>query len=246
MLAVLPGAAPVLPSSVVDHTALGYTYDTDPDVPQTEIIDLTIGAPARTDSIGQTGEVDLYRFIVATAGIYIIETAGPTDIVMSLFGPNSETALVTEDDDSGQDRNARIASSLTAGTYFLRVRHFQTAGTGTYGVSVRADAAQQPIPEILVNGPAVQGNIAVANESDMYRFAASFTGLYTIETTGSTDTFLTLFGPNSETTIITQDDDSGPELNSRIVADLSAGSYFLRIRHFSPAGTGSYSISIRR
>jgi tyrosinase len=245
MLPVLPGAAPVLPASVVNHAALGYTYDSDPVVPQAEIIDLTVGAPARADSIVRSGEVDLYRFTVATAGRYIIETEGPTDVVMSLFGPNSQTALVTEDDDSGQDRNARIVSNLSAGTYFVQIRHFQAAGTGTYGISVRADAAQPAIPEIQVNGPPVQGNIEAANESDIYRFAASVTGLYTIETAGITDTFLTLFGPNSQTTLIAQDDDSGPGFNSGIVVDLGAGIYFVRVRHFSSTGTGAYSISVR-
>lgn len=246
MLPVLPGAASVLPASVVNHAALGYTYDSDPVVPEAEIIDITVGAPARGDSLVRPGEVDLYRFTVVSAGMYIIETEGPTDVVMSIFGPNSRTALVTEDDDSGQDTNARIASNLSAGTYFVQIRHFQTAGTGNYGVSVRADAAQPAIAEIQVNGPSVQGNIAASNESDIYRFAASVTGLYTIETEGITDTFLTLFGPDSQTTLITQDDDSGPDLNSRIAVDLLAGIYFARVRHFNSTGTGAYSISVRR
>jgi tyrosinase len=245
MLPVLPGAAGVIPASLVNHTTLGYTYDTDPAAPP-GIIDLTVGAPATANSIGQPGEVDLYRFTLAAAGRYIIETEGPTDVLMSLFGPNSQTTLVTEDDDSGQDRNARIVSNLSAGAYFVRIRHFETTGTGTYGISVRADAAQPTIPEIQVNGPAVQGNIQAANESDLYRFAATVTGLYTIETAGNTDTFLTLFGPNSETAQIAQDDDSGPETNSRINADLAAGIYFARVRHYSPTGTGAYSISVRR
>jgi tyrosinase len=245
MLPVLPGSVGVLPDSLVNHTTLGYTYDTDPGAPA-EIIDLTVGAPAIATSIGQAGEVDTCRFTLATAGRYIIETEGPTDVLMSLFGPNSETALITEDDDSGQDRNARIVSNLSAGTYFVRIRHYETSGTGTYGISVQADAAQPAIPEIQVNGPPVQGDIQAANESDTYRFAATVTGLYTIETAGNTDTFLTLFGPNSETALIAQDDDSGPGANSLLNADLVAGIYFARVRHYSPAGTGAYNISVRR
>jgi tyrosinase len=225
---------------------LGYSYDTDPVGPQPQIIELTIGAPPTQASIGQSGENDMYRFVVPTAGSYTIETQGPTDVVMSLFGPNSQTALVTEDDDSGQDRNARIVSNLTAGTYYVRVRHFNPRSTGNYSISVQATAAQPSIPELQVNGPATQGNIAAANESDLYTFAAGVTGLYTIETAGNTDTFLTLFGPNSQTRLIAQDDDSGPGFNSRIVANLTAGVYFARVRHYRPTGTGPYSISVRR
>ena len=58
---------------------------------------------------------------------------------MKLFGPNSETALIAEDDDSGIDTNARIAADLIAGDYFVQVRHFNRAsGVGTYSILVRA------------------------------------------------------------------------------------------------------------
>jgi tyrosinase len=97
-----------------------------------------------------------------------------------------------------------------------------------------------------VNGPAVQGNIAAANESDVNTIAAGVTGTYTMETAGNTDTFLTLLGPNSQTAFITQDDDSGPGSNSRIVRALMPGAYFLRVRHYSATGTGPYSIFVRR
>lgn len=176
---------PPTPARVLDHTALGYTYDTD--VVVDPPVDLTVGAPPTQAAIGQPGELDWYRFVVPAAGGFTIETQGPTDVFMSLFGPNSQTALVTEDDDTGQDSNARIESNLSAGTYFVRIRHFQTAGTGSYGISVIGAAV--PIPEIPVNGPAVQGNIAAANESDMYTFTAGVTATYTMETAGNTGYF---------------------------------------------------------
>ena len=238
-----PWGGTTTPTSVLDHRRLGYWYDTDV---VDSIIDLTIGADATQASIERAGETDIYRFVVRTAGTYIIETEGPTDVVMSLFGPNSDTALVTEDDDSGGDRNARIASRLSAGTYFVRVRHYQPASIGSYRIAVRSERPQAPLPEIQVNGTAIQGNIEAVNESDIYTFTAETTGLYTIVTSGNTDTFLTLFGPNSQTRLIVTDDDSGPGLNSMIVADLVAGVYFVRVRHFSPAGTGAYRISINR
>jgi hypothetical protein len=54
-----------------------------------------------------------------------------------------------------------------------------------------------------------------------------------------------LFGPNSQTALIAEDDDGGAGLNSRIVADLIPGQYFVQIRHFNTArGTGSYTIGV--
>ncbi len=243
MFPVLPGTPGVVPASVVNHRALDYSYDTEEG---SEMIDLVVGAPPRSDSIGRAGEMDWYSFTLAAAGQYIIETVGPTDVFLSLYGPNDQAALVTEDDDSGQDRNARIVSSLSAGRYFARIRHYATTGTGSYGISVRSGAVPSPVPEIQVNGPSVPGAIQAANESDLYRFAATLAGLYTVETAGNTDTFLTLFGPDSQTRLIAQDDDSGPGFNSRIVADLAVGVYYARVRHYSAQGTGAYGISVRR
>ena len=57
---------------------------------------------------------------------------------MKLFGPNSETALIAEDDDSGIDTNALIVRDLLAGNYFVQVRHYNRAnGMGNYTIKVR-------------------------------------------------------------------------------------------------------------
>jgi tyrosinase len=77
-------------------------------------------------------------------------------------------------------------------------------------------------------------------------FRATEEGVYTIETSGSTDTFLSLFGPDSETTLIAQDDDSGPNLLSRIEIALLAGTYYVRVRHYSSFATGAYGVRVRR
>ena len=100
---------------------------------------LKVNAKQRTKaSIGKVGEEDLFRFTAAADGRYVIDTRGPTDVVMKLFGPNSETALIAEDDDSGVDTNARIAAGLVAGDYFVQVRHYNRAsGKGNYTVAVR-------------------------------------------------------------------------------------------------------------
>jgi hypothetical protein len=73
----------------------------------------------------------------------------------------------------------------------------------------------------------------------MYTFTVMNPGTHTIETAGSTDCFLTLFGPDNPATFITQDDDSGPGTNSRIAVNLASGVYYAQVRHYSPTETGS-------
>ena len=89
-------------------------------------------------SIGQAGEEDLFRFTVTSGGRHVIDTRGPTDVVMKLFGPNSQTSVIAEDDDSGIDTNARIAADLIPGLYYAQVRHYNRAsGVGDYSIRVR-------------------------------------------------------------------------------------------------------------
>ena len=108
----------------------------------------------------------------------------------------------------------------------------------SYALVTRIAGRAQPPQELALNGPEVQGDINPAAESDLYTFRVTTAGTYTIETSGTTDTFLSLFGPNSSTNLIATDDDSGPGTLSLLVQNLNAGQYFVQVRHFSSAGTG--------
>lgn len=121
--------------SATDKEFVGAVYP----IEEKPVTTLTIGGPATEADIGKHGEEDTFTFDVPAAGRYIIETSGPTDVVMALFGPDSETNLVAEDDDSGAWLNARIAAALEAGTYHVRIRHYRPTGTGKYEISVRAE-----------------------------------------------------------------------------------------------------------
>ncbi|MBX7111690.1 MAG: peptidase [Dehalococcoidia bacterium] len=99
---------------------------------------LTIGPGRAEANIGKPGEEDLYRFQVVDPGAYVIDTVGPTDVYLKLFGPNNPTALIDEDDDSGLGLNPSIATQLMPGEYFAQVRHYdRTSGTGKYSIGVR-------------------------------------------------------------------------------------------------------------
>jgi hypothetical protein len=98
---------------------------------------LKVGGAATNASIGGPGEEDLFEFKAEKAARYVIQTTGPTDVFMSLFGPDNPTKLIAQDDDSGRGLNAKIAMLLAPGNYLVQVRHFnQQGGTGSYGVKV--------------------------------------------------------------------------------------------------------------
>ena len=105
--------------------------------PQETAVDLPV-SQATVAAISEAGEEDLYRFVVENAGTFVVQTSGSTDVVMSLFGPDSTTNLVGEDDDGGTGTNARISAALQPGVFYARVRHYNPASRGEYRIQVAA------------------------------------------------------------------------------------------------------------
>lgn len=107
------------------------------------IVELPVNEIVKLESsISIGGEKDKYRFEVKTAGTYKIETEGTLDAYMSLYGPNNDTNLITQDDDSGEGRNSKIVRFLEVGEYFVQIRHYNTtSGIGDYTIYVLREAA---------------------------------------------------------------------------------------------------------
>ncbi len=192
------------------------------------------------------GSQDGYTLNVTTAGRYTVETSGTTDTFLSVFGPNSDTTLVAEDDDGGPGRASSLELDLQPGGYLVQVRHFSSTGRGAYGVSVSSTGGGggSQRPSLTVNGAELQGQISPGSQ-DLYTLNITTAGRYTIDTSGTTDTFLSVFGPNSETTLVGSDDDGGPDRLSLLILDLQVGSYVVQVRHFSPNGTGAYGVAVQ-
>ena len=102
-----------------------------------QAVELGVDAAPTPAKIGEPGEEDLFKFTVTSGGRHTIETDGQTDVVMKLFGPNSQTSLIAEDDDGGVGVNSRIVADIIPGQYFVPIRHFSKArGTGSYSIRV--------------------------------------------------------------------------------------------------------------
>lgn len=101
-------------------------------------VELLVGDTSEIEAeIGTAGEEDLFSFKVTQDGRFTIATGGQTDFVMKLFGPNSQTQLISEDDDGGEGRKSRITANLMAGDYIVQIRHYNTtSGTGNYSIRV--------------------------------------------------------------------------------------------------------------
>ncbi|HYU49415.1 MAG TPA: hypothetical protein VEO91_05730 [Candidatus Limnocylindria bacterium] len=102
---------------------------------------------------------------------------------------------------------------------------------------------KQIIPLTLRGSPA-QGEISTPGEIDWFRFTVRKTRRYVLQTIGTTDTVMSLHGPNTQAALVAADDDSGPGLNARIERNLQPARYFVQIRHFGTTGIGPYQVSL--
>ena len=114
-----------------------------------------------------------------------------------------------------------------------------------------------PIPPVIVE-PTVQaipnlevskfylynGALTTPGEVQTLSFQVPYEARYIIETTGNTDLFMTLLGPNDPKLVLQSDDDSGISSNPQIKRALTPGKYYLQVRHYDKTGTGSFRISI--
>ena len=91
---------------------------------------------------------------------------------------------------------------------------------------------------------ATAADISAAGEEDLYQFEVAKAGAYIIQTSGSTDVVMSLFGPDNPTNKIAENDDGGAGTNARVNVELQPGTYYARIRHYSAQRTGQYRIQV--
>jgi len=101
-------------------------------------------------------------------------------------------------------------------------------------------------PGELAPGERVAADIGSRGEQDKYHFSCSTAGRYTVETHGSTDVVMSLYGPDDATRFLSFDDDGGVSRNAKISRFLAPGTYDVRVRHYSRFKTGRYEIELRQ
>ncbi|QQZ30649.1 CHAP domain-containing protein [Thiothrix subterranea] len=204
------------------------------------------------------GDIDYFRVTTSGAGTLTAYTTGSTDTYGTLYSGNS----LASNDDANGSTNFRIQYNIpAAGTYYVAVRHYSSSQTGSYSLRVDfvGDSIVQPpvvqppsgsgddhgnntgsASSISLNSSA-NGVIESGGDIDYFRVTTSGAGTLTAYTTGSTDTYGTLYSGNS----LASNDDANGSTNFRIQYNIpAAGTYYVAVRHYSSSQTGSYSLRV--
>jgi hypothetical protein len=95
---------------------------------------LVIGAPPQNHNFQAQGDVDWVTLAFQAGNSYMIATdhvGGYADTVITLYRPDGVTVLAENDDVRGNWPSSLLGwKATTSGTYYLKVRHFDTYGYG--------------------------------------------------------------------------------------------------------------------
>lgn len=86
-------------------------------------------------------------------------------------------------------------------------------------------------------------SLSVPGEEDVFTLNIPEVNRYAIQTHGSTDSSITVFGPNDHTKLLAKDNDGGEGSNA-LVTVITPGNYWVHVRHAFPSQTGAYRISV--
>ncbi len=211
--------------------------------------DTSVGGDIETN-----GDVDYFSFNADPGVTYTIETTllSIDDTVLWLYG--SSGSSIEFDDDGGEGRAERIEwTAPSSGVYYAVVGGYDVR-TGTYGLSISAEAAPPQASDDHGNsllgatsisvGATVDGNIETSGDVDYFSFSALLGSIYTIETSAGSleDTVLTLYDSRGST--IDSDDNGGEEYASKIQwRPQSFGTYYATVSG-NGNNTGTYRLSV--
>ena len=198
---------------------------------------------------GDLFQVSLVKGQSYVFGAYSTGTGLP-DPYLLLY--NKTGALLTFDDDSAGNLNARIShTALETATYFLGVFD---AGSGTGRYSVTADTSADDFSwgigttgVVILDGAATSGVINTPGDTDLFKVTLLAGTSYIFDLSGTTgglkDPYLYLY--NSDLIELAYDDDTGGGGNASIGFTVTTtGTYYLGAMDYG-TGIGAYSLSAR-
>ncbi|WP_417580686.1 hypothetical protein [Nitrincola sp.] len=197
--------------------------------------------PADISSWLQKNNANHYVLTIEEGGFYQIDMqSDDMDAFLVLRGP---AGFHTEDDDGGDNLNARIREYLEPGEYQLTASSYSDE-SGLFTLAVISRDAADMERQIQAGALEVDQPVSAwltADKEDVYQVTLAEAGTYQIDMiSNDVDTYLELEGNG----VYLSDDDGGDDLNARIYSYLEAGEYRVIARSFDDDVEGGYQLTL--
>ncbi|MCB4782584.1 MAG: PPC domain-containing protein, partial [Sulfurovum sp.] len=189
---------------------------------------------------------DYFKIQIPAAGTLVINTTGSTDTVGTLLDASGNKIVRNDNANGSLGSNFKISKGVTTGTYYVEVKHYRSVSTGHYTLVSHfiPDHANSETTAISIDlNSTTQDRIEVAGDEDWFKIVIPRRGTLTVSTTGSTDTEGFLYDTHG--TQLVYDNNHGTDNNFRISKFITAGVYYVKVRHHRSVSTGSYSLITR-
>ena len=229
----------------------------EPDNVYTSATVLVDGVPQESHSISPANDVDWFTFTLTGPHTVTLETSGPSgDTRMWLYESDGST-LIEFDDDDGAGAFSMILTSLTTGTYTVKVDEYGNDSVIVdYSILLTLSAPASPDAyepdDAYTNATVITAGVPQNNHSicpmddvDWVTFALTEPQFVVLETSGASgNTRLSLYESDG-TTLIEYDRNSGVGNFSMIAMTLTTGTYTAKIEESgNDAFITNYSISL--
>ena len=169
------------------------------------------------------GDTLTYSATSSNAGVATGSVAGST-VTLTPVGVGTATITVTARDPGGLTATQSIAVTVASGP--SSDDHGNMPATATFiGANSSTD-----------------GTLEQGGDVDYFRFVVSARTTLTVESTGNTDTVGRLEA--SDGSVLASNDDGGSGSNFRIREEVSAGTYYIQVRGYSPDDAGPYTLVV--
>lgn len=207
--------------------------------PQTILLDDRISV-----SITNTGETKRFVFTPTATDFYTIESYNNNgDPCATLYNSNLEE-LESNDDGAG-NKNFRITYHLIAGYEYTIAAGCNYNNVGTYTLRLYATTSSVSRLTTAISTDAEKMvTTSTPLEATYYKFSPAITGEYLFYT-GDAGDDPQLYLYNASYALINSNDDGAGELNSRVVATLSAGQTYYLVATQHATKTGTYDLNVR-
>ncbi len=194
-------------------------------------------------AISPAGDKDVFKIQMPSDGQLIVTTNSDMDTYGTLR--DSNCISIQTDDSGGTGANFQISRWVSAGTYYVEVRHYYSTGTGNYVFHVESDLATDDhgnncTTASIANAHMSQasGNLSVYGDKDFFRLDLPSDGLVTVYSTSNMDTVGELRDSNCFS--IQYADGGGTGSNFLISRELTQGTYYVEVRNYYKTDKGPY------
>jgi len=180
------------------------------------------------------GQEIIYSVTATQTGTLTVETTGSVDTYLEVY--YTDWNYIAENDDGPNGYNARLSINVLKGdSYFFVLTGYDENVSGRFGISATITPFTQ-----LHSGLAYNSRI-VEEEYIIFSFTADRNGILVAETSGSTDTFITLYDENFFE--LDHDDDGAGYPNDKLTYRVTSGTiYYIEVGAYE---SGPFTITAR-